>query len=67
MQVLNFLIEFQNAKVSVTLLKNDSTTDALPAFLKILGTNKETFALELFLVTIKGGGNLTARTFKNER
>ena len=39
MHVLDFSTEYQDAKVSVTLLKSD-TTDALPAILKILGTNK---------------------------
>ena len=30
----------QNTEVSVTLVKTDSTTDALPEILKILRTNK---------------------------
>ena len=38
-------LELQNAEVSITLLKSDSTTDALPAFLKIFRT-KETPAVE---------------------
>ena len=40
MYVLDFSTELQNAEVSVTLLKSDSTTDAVPAILKVLGTNK---------------------------
>ena len=40
MHVLDFLTELQNAEVSVTLPKSDSTIDAFPAILKILGTNK---------------------------
>ena len=40
MYVLDFLLELQNAEVSVILLKSDSTTDALPVILKIIGTNK---------------------------
>ena len=40
MHVLDFLTVLQNAEVFVTLLKSDSTTDALPAIFKILGTNK---------------------------
>ena len=34
-----FLIALQNAEVSVTLLKSDSTRDTLPAILKIFGAN----------------------------
>ena len=37
---VDFSIELKNADVSVTLLKSDSTRDALPAILKFLGTNK---------------------------
>ena len=40
MHVLDFLAELQNTEVFVTLLKSNSTTDALPSILKILGTNK---------------------------
>ena len=40
MNMLDFLTELQNAEVSVALLKSDSITDAVPAILKILGTNK---------------------------
>ena len=40
MQVLAFSTELENAEVSVTLLKSDSNTDALPEILKIPGTNK---------------------------
>ena len=38
--LLGFSTELQNAEVFVTLLKGDSTTDALPAILKILRTSK---------------------------
>ena len=37
---IDFSTELKNADVSVTLLKNDSTRDALPAILKVLGTIK---------------------------
>ena len=40
MHVLDLWTEFQNTEVSVTLLKSYSTTEALPAILKILGTIK---------------------------
>ena len=40
MHVLEFLIELQNAEVSVTLLKSNSTTDNLHATLKLLKTSK---------------------------
>ena len=40
MHVLDFLTELQNTEVSVTLLKGDSTTDALTAISKILGVYK---------------------------
>ena len=40
MQMLDFSTELQNTEVSVTLLKGDSTTDALPAILNIFRTNK---------------------------
>ena len=36
MHVLDFSTELQNAEVSLTLIKSDSTTDALPAILKFL-------------------------------
>ena len=39
MHVLGFTTNLQNAEVSVTLLKSDSTTDALTAIFKILGRN----------------------------
>ena len=35
-----FLTELQNLEVSLTLLKYDSTTDAVPAILKFPRTNK---------------------------
>ena len=41
MHVFDFSTELQNAEVSLTLLKIDSTTDTLPASLKFLRTNKE--------------------------
>ena len=42
MHVLEFLIELQNAEIyPVTLLGSDSTTDAFPVILKILGTLTE--------------------------
>ena len=37
MHVLDFLTDFQNTEVSVTLLKSDCTTDALTAISKIPG------------------------------
>ena len=40
MLVLDFSTELQNVEVLVTLLKTDSTSDALPAILKIIRTNK---------------------------
>ena len=40
MHELDSSTELQNVEVSVTLLKSASTTDALPANSKILGTNK---------------------------
>ena len=39
---MDFLTEFQNTEVSVTLLKSDSTTDTLTAIFIILETNKQT-------------------------
>ena len=38
--MLDFSTELPNAELSVILLKSDYTKDALPAILKILGTNK---------------------------
>ena len=38
--VLNLPTELQNSKASLSLLKSDSTTDALPTILKILGTSR---------------------------
>ena len=38
--MLDFSSELQSAEVSVNCLKNDSNTGALPAILKILGTNR---------------------------
>ena len=38
--MLGFSAELQNTEVLVTLPKGYSTTDALPAILKILQTNK---------------------------
>ena len=46
MYVLDFSIELKNAEFSLTLLKSDSTTDALPAILKFLRTNKGTLEVE---------------------
>ena len=40
MHVLEFSIELQNAEVSVTLLKSNSTADALHAAWKLLKTSK---------------------------
>ena len=40
MHVLDFLTDWQNTEVSVTLLKSDCTTDALTAISKILGVYK---------------------------
>ena len=40
MHVLNFWTELQNAEVSIISLKSGFTAEALPAILKILGTNK---------------------------
>ena len=50
-----FSTELQNAEVSLTLLKCDSTTDALPAILKFLRTNKGTLAVESFFGIVIGG------------
>ena len=61
MHVLNFSTELQNAEVSVTLLKSSSTTDALSAILKILGTNKETLAVE----SVFGMVNFLNSSFSN--
>ena len=47
MHVFDFSTELQNAEVSLTLLKIDSTTDALPASLKFLRTNKEKTCAEI--------------------
>ena len=46
MYVLDFSTELKNAEFSLTLLKSDSTTDALPAILKFLRTNKGTLEVE---------------------
>ena len=46
MHVLDFSTELQNPEVSVTLLKSDSTTDALQAILKFSKQTKEIFAVE---------------------
>ena len=46
MHVLDFSTELQNPGVSVTLLKSDSTTDALQAILKFPKQTKEIFAVE---------------------
>ena len=40
MHVLGFFADLQNAEVFVTLPKGYFTTDALPAILKILQTNR---------------------------
>ena len=40
MHMLDLSTEFQNTEVSATLPESDSTTDAFPAILKIIGTNK---------------------------
>ena len=40
MHVLGLSVALQDTDVFVTLLKGDSTTDALSAILKILRTNK---------------------------
>ena len=40
MHVLDFLTELQNTEVSVTLLKDHCTTDALATISKILGAYK---------------------------
>ena len=55
MHVLEFLTDWQNTEVSVTLLKSDCTTDALTAILKIHGAYKETFAVESVLAIVIGG------------
>ena len=55
MQVLAFSTELENAEVSVTLLKSDSNTDALPAILKIPGTNKETLEVKSVFGIVIGG------------
>ena len=55
MRVLDILSEMQNAEVSVTLLKSDSTLDALSAILKILEQAKETLVVESVFDKIVGG------------
>ena len=54
MHVLDFSTELQNSEVSVTLLKSDSSTDALSAILKFFRT-KETIAAESVFGIIIGG------------
>ena len=44
MHVLDFSTELQNPEVSVTLLKSDSTTDALQPILNFSKQKKETFS-----------------------
>ena len=55
MRVLDILSELQDAEVSVTLLKSDSTLDALSAILKILEQAKETLVVESVFDKIVGG------------
>ena len=55
MHMLGFSTELQNAEVSLILLKSDSTTDALPAILKFLRTNKETLVMESVFGIVIGG------------
>ena len=56
MHVLDFLTELQNPQVSVTLLKSDSTTDALQAILKFSKQTKEIFAVESVFELLEVGG-----------
>ena len=46
MYLLDFWTELQNPGVSATLLKSDSTTDALQPILKFSKQTKEIFAVE---------------------
>ena len=46
MHFLDFWTELQNPRVSATLLKSDSTTDALQPILKFSKQTKEIFAVE---------------------
>ena len=46
MHLLDFWTELQNPGVSATLLKSDSTTDALQPILKFSKQTKEIFAIE---------------------
>ena len=55
MHVKEFSIELQIANISpVTLLKRDSTTDALPANLTILRTLTKTFGVESVFILVLG-------------
>ena len=54
MHVLHFWAELQNAEVSVTLLRSDSTTDTFPESF-IFEQTKETLAVESAFGTVKGG------------
>ena len=56
MHVLDFSTELQNPEVSVTLLKSDSTTDALQAILKFLKKTKEILAVESVFKFLSVGG-----------
>ena len=46
MHMFDFWTELQNPKVSVTLVKTDSTTDDLKPILKFWKQTKEIFAVE---------------------
>ena len=55
MQVLAFSTELENAEVSVTLLKSDSNTDALPEIWKFPEQTKETLEVKsVFGIVIRG-------------
>ena len=65
-RVLDFSTELRTKKVSVILLKSDSTTDALPAILKILGKTKGTLELESVIGVVIGGWTGQLKFLKKE-
>ena len=62
--MLDLSTELENAEASVTLLKSDSTTDALPAILKILGASKGNTAVESVFGIVIGGWIRSLKFFK---
>ena len=49
------MLDLENVEVSLTLLKCDSTTDALPAILKFSEQTKETLVVESAFGIYTGG------------